>query len=213
MLLPLENWARSASQSCEKTFANRPEPAIALGGGFQRNASDAQDIGALSHSSYERSVHAAQLYRSGLVSRLYVTGGSHGGTVAEALVMAHLLQRLGVNREHIATESQAHDTWSNAAKTAALLQPQDRDRPLRLVTTAMHMRRSVMAFELAGLKVCPSPTEWQHVAFSWSVGYFLPQRSSLLKAERALHEWLGLALYAARDQERAPHSTSAAQRT
>ena len=96
LLLPLENWARDAAVACEKAFASGPAPAIALGGGFQRDASDLEDIAALSHSSYERSVHAAQLYRSGLVSRLYVTGGSHGKPVSEALVMTHLLQGLAL---------------------------------------------------------------------------------------------------------------------
>jgi uncharacterized SAM-binding protein YcdF (DUF218 family) len=198
LLLPLESWARDAADDCEKALPSGPTSAITLGGGFHRDASDTEDIAALSQSSYERSVHAAQLYGSGLVSRIYVTGGAHGSPVSEAVVMAHLLQRLGVNRAHLTTEPQARDTWTNATRVATILQPQDRERPVRLVTTALHMRRAVLAFRTAGLKVCPAPTGWQHMAFKLSPGYFFPQRSSLLKAERALHEWVGLALYGAR---------------
>ena len=62
----------------------------------------------------------------------------------------------------------------------------------------MHMHRAVLSFQAVGLNVCPAPTEWQHIPFNFSLGYFLPQRSSLQKAERALHEWAGLALYTAR---------------
>lgn len=198
LLNPLETWARDTAQRCESIRPHSPTPTIVLAGGFQRDARDATDIAALTYSSYARSAHAAALYREGAVAHLYVSGGPYGSGVAEGAVMSTLLQQLGVDQVRLTTEQQARDTWANATTLKAMLRPEDRNRPLRLVTTAMHMRRAMLAFETAGVAVCPAPTEWQYIPFTVSPGYFLPQRSSLDKAERVLHEWVGLAVYGLR---------------
>jgi len=198
LLQPLETWARDTASRCEPAFANAPAPTIVLAGGFQRGARDASDIAALTYSSYVRSVHAATLAQAGAISHLYVSGGPHDNDVAEGAVMTTLLQRLGIDQKRITTEQQSRDTWANATGLNAMLRADDRARPMRLVTTAMHMRRAMLAFEAAGVNVCPAPTEWQHIPFNLAPGYFLPQRSSLDKAERVLHEWAGLAVYGLR---------------
>lgn len=200
LLNPLETWARDTAQRCESPRSHTPTPTIVLAGGFQRDAHDASDISALTYSSYARSAYAARLYREGAVAHLYVSGGPHDGGVAEGTVMSTLLKQLGVDPARLTTEQQARDTWANATTLKAMLRPEDRTHPLRLITTAMHMRRAMLAFEAAGVAVCPAPTEWQHIPFSLSPGYFLPQRSSLDKAERVLHEWVGLAVYGLRER-------------
>lgn len=195
LLKPLETWARAESLRCDGAAAPVPRPTIVLAGGFQRSAHDANDIAALTYSSFARSAHAAGLYRAGKVSHLYVSGGPTNGGVSEGAVMSTLLLQLGLKSESMTTEQQARDTWANAAELRSLLRPEHQTATMRLVTSALHMRRAAIAFEAAGIAVCPAPTEWQHIPFNWGLGYFLPQRSSLDKSERVLHEWVGLLAY------------------
>lgn len=101
--------------------------------------------------------------------------------------------------------SAAHQLWqpgvglnglSGASNTdqAALLAAQHvRTRNLRqvvLVTSALHMRRSLLAFDHHGLAVCPSAATFTGPADGW-----LPNFRSLKRADNLLHEVLGFWYY------------------
>ena len=90
-------------------------------------------------------------------------------------------------------EVESRDTWQNAKFSAALLRPAGVTRVL-LVTHAWHMRRSVLAFERAGLTVIPAPVRRDRMP-SFELGDFLPTAESWEVSYFALHEWVGLAYY------------------
>ena len=63
-----------------------------------------------------------------------------------------------------------------------------------VVTSASHLKRSVMIFEKVGLEVLPVPAlfrSWQERQYGWDD--YLP--GTLRHAENAIHEYLGLVFY------------------
>ncbi len=94
------------------------------------------------------------------------------------------------------TEAASPTTWENAEYSAALLAAAGIGR-VHLVTHAWHMRRSLLAFRRAGIDAVPAPVRrdpWP----SLRAGEFLPRTSAWVNSFYAMHEWVGLAYYAAR---------------
>jgi len=91
-------------------------------------------------------------------------------------------------------EDKSRNTAENAAFTRAMLDPKPGERWL-LVTSALHMPRSVGAFRKAGFPVEPFPVDW-----------ITPPNPNLFRLSRnlmgglgalnaAAHEIIGLAVY------------------
>ncbi len=94
------------------------------------------------------------------------------------------------------TEAASPTTWENAEYSASMLKAAGVGRVF-LVTHAWHMRRSLLAFERAGLQAVPAPVRpdpWPRLRAS----EFLPRPSAWVHSFYALHEWVGLAYYSAR---------------
>ena len=70
------------------------------------------------------------------------------------------------------------------------------DNPVLLVTSAIHMPRSVAVFRGVGMNVIPSPTDISILdlrndgLFNW-----LPSVGALGSTSRAVHEYIGLVVY------------------
>ncbi|MDP9095351.1 MAG: YdcF family protein [Pseudomonadota bacterium] len=93
-------------------------------------------------------------------------------------------------------EDRSRDTWENAEFTTTILR-QAGVRRIYLVTHDWHMRRSLLAFQHFGLDPVPvsvrppfaPPLSWRRFVITpvaWFNSYI------------AIHEWVGLAYYAAR---------------
>jgi len=94
------------------------------------------------------------------------------------------------------TEAASPTTWENAEYSASVLKAASVSRVF-LVTHAWHMRRSLLAFGRAGIDAVPAPVRpdpWPKLR----PGEFLPRTSAWLNSFFAMHEWIGLAYYAAR---------------
>lgn len=94
------------------------------------------------------------------------------------------------------TEAASPTTWENAEYSASVLKAAGVSRVF-LVTHAWHMRRSLLAFGRAGIDAVPAPVRpdpWPKLR----PGEFLPRTSAWLNSFFAMHEWIGLAYYAAR---------------
>jgi len=125
-------------------------------------------------------------------ARVYGEQGPFGTVIVSGTgipfvrAMADYLVILGVPRNRIVLEPQATDTNTNAIHSAALLAERDVAKVV-LVTSALHMARSVSAFESAGVSVIPAPVDY-HGGYQWRV---IPSSPSLRRTARALHEVLG----------------------
>ncbi|HXF63551.1 MAG TPA: YdcF family protein [Caldilineaceae bacterium] len=181
------------------------EAIVLLGGGTRpalppRPASEMNEAG-------DRMVYAAQLYQAGKAPLVVVSGGFIeflGSTVPEAEAMQQLLERLGVPGEAILQEDRSRNTYENAVFVRELLDERGIRRIL-LVTSALHMPRSVSIFERQGFEVIPAPADflvtWTPEGQGADVGVggrllaLLPSAESLELSTRALKEYIGTVVY------------------
>jgi uncharacterized SAM-binding protein YcdF (DUF218 family) len=179
---------------------------IVLGGGTQQQLPPRpfQEVG----EAGDRMIYAAHLYREGVAPMVIVSGArgplSNPGEIPESEAMAQLLVFFGVPREAIILESVSKNTYENAVETAVLLREHNLT-DLVLVTSAMHMPRSVAIFLKQELDPIPAPTDFLVTESDWDyytqprievqVLNLLPQADHLDVTSRALKEVLGMVVY------------------
>lgn len=168
---------------------------ILLGGGVVRKAPDLTGSGFPTDVMLGRIVVAVRLQKS-LDIPIVVTGGRHfEDQQAEASVARRVMMDLGVPENRIIVEDNAADTMENARYTRDICLQQDFRRPI-LVTSACHMKRSLLSFEKAGLDVAPYPAGFKTSpddGFHWE--NLFPNGGNLSLASMAMHEYLGLLFY------------------
>jgi uncharacterized SAM-binding protein YcdF (DUF218 family) len=169
---------------------------IVLGGPIDNRMSKAR--GTLSISGeVERLLEGANLAKRHPSARLVFTGGNpslFGDDPPEAVYAAQLFEQLGVPRDRIVLEDKSRNTAENAEFTRRLVDPKPGDRWL-LVTSAMHMPRSVGAFRKAGFAVEAWPVDWRTLP---DQNLFRPSRNLLGgigALNGAAHEIIGMTVY------------------
>ncbi len=156
----------------------------------------------------DRLLYAAWLYQQGKVEKLLLTGGGveflNPNVLSAAEDMAVLLHMLGVPEEALWLETEAQNTYENAVFGAKMLEEAGVGR-VYLVTSAMHMPRSVEMFSQQGVEVIPAPTDFAVPDAEW--GYLfnanlvsqlfnlMPQSSNLFLTTKALKEYIGVVVY------------------
>lgn len=102
--------------------------------------------------------------------------------------MVAFARSLGVSPEKLIPENQAKDTYGNAMGVREIV----KDQPFVLVTSAVHMSRSLSIFRKLGMKPIPAPGDFRFAQF-YSLGDFFPAGDHLTNMEAVIHEYLGLA--------------------
>jgi uncharacterized SAM-binding protein YcdF (DUF218 family) len=192
LLYQLESRAADEA-ACSGDDASRT--IVLLTGGLRGGVRDTADIESLQLASYRRTVVAAELARKRPQSIVVIAGGGTGD-IPEADVTAELLQYLGIPRARMLIERNSRNTYEAGGAIRKLLPPGAQDR-VDLVTSAAHMVRARRVLESSGLRVCPRPADRQYLKPVFPE-MLLPQISALQKSTSALHEYLGLVLYAVR---------------
>ena len=113
-----------------------------------------------------------------------------GATMRDALV------RLGVPEARILVETKSRTTHDEALIVRGMLVPLDVQTVI-LVTSDIHMRRSIGAFRAQGIVAVPAIARHPPPNMTW-IGWLLPSKSGLEAAEDVWHEILGIAYYFAR---------------
>jgi uncharacterized SAM-binding protein YcdF (DUF218 family) len=212
-LLPLSTWL---ILPLEQRFVRADlsggavEGIIVLGGMEDPRVSTARHAHAIDEAA-ERLTEAAALALRFPESKIVLTGGSAEvlsapfiGADAAGLV----LRDLGIGDRRLLLEREARDTWENAVKTKALVNPKPGERWL-LVTSAWHMPRAMGAFRKAGFPVEPWPVDYRTAGWADALRPF-PFESpaeGLRQLDLTVHEWLGLLAYrlSGRSDEIFPH--------
>lgn len=190
---PLEQLTRALS-TAEGTGA---QAIVVLAAGRYTNAPEYGGAEVPDYIALARLRYAAHLYReTGLP--LLVSGGNgtpDGLYKPKAWAMATALRHdFSVPVRWI--EPASATTAENALFSTRMLKRDEVSRIL-LVTDAMHMPRSVMAFAENGMEVIPAPTVFLSTGeLTWHD--FLPSAEHLRRSCYATYEWLGLAWYAVR---------------
>ena len=154
----------------------------------------------------DRLLRAAQLYRQEKAPLIIVAGGrmswSNSGA-SEAADMGELLQFMGVPASAIIQEPNSLNTRQNAVNVQQILVEKGIERII-LVTSAIHMPRSLLVFKRLGITAIPAPTDYlvsqadfttissdrQAIALA-----LLPDVNNLAKTTKALKEYIGIGIY------------------
>jgi uncharacterized SAM-binding protein YcdF (DUF218 family) len=161
---------------------------VVLGGGIEvpQQAGAQPNLGAAA----DRMWHASRLYKAGKAPLVVLSGGLafEEGLVSEAASMRAFMRDLGVPETAMLLEEQSVNTRQNAQFIAALMRERDITQ-IVLVTSALHMRRSVLLFEAQGLKVIPAATDHEYRLYPiWR--RVLPDADALDGSGRAMKEWV-----------------------
>nr|WP_306301625.1 YdcF family protein [Geminocystis herdmanii] len=181
------------------------EAMVVLGGGIKPHIFPRPTIEVAEGG--DRVIYSAKLYNMGKSPLVIPTGGRipwRGGEnlPSEADDMAELLLLLGVPESAIIKEGNSFNTYDNAVNTRKILAELKIDRIL-LVTSALHMPRSIKIFEKQNLTVIPAPTDyivtekdfsedanWQNFLIN-----LFPDSGALNNTTLALKEYIGMIVY------------------
>ena len=165
---------------------------VVLGGGTQPVA----DTGTLEVPAlaYGRIVKTLELYlqckHNGKACIVIVSGGdprklgtSEGKTYGAVLVKA------GVDPADLVIEGRSLNTWQNAQFCAAWLKDHPQDQVL-LVTSGLHLRRSILYFAHFGVRALPERADYVGAGLTP-----LPISFNFVRMDLALHEYAGLVRY------------------
>jgi uncharacterized SAM-binding protein YcdF (DUF218 family) len=151
----------------------------------------------------DRILYGSLLYKQGKAPLLVVTGGraewlGEGGN-PESEDMAAIAQMLGVPANDIIQESASLNTRENAVNTKQILDKRGINKIL-LVTSALHMPRSVEIFRKVGLESIPAPTDFLSVNNENNKGgawvlELLPSVGALNNTTNSLKEYVGMLVY------------------
>lgn len=178
--------------------ADMPEPAgIIVLGGIVSGVGAPRGAIALTQDG-ERLSEAASLAHRYPNAMIVFSGGTFGNlpeASTEAFMAKRFLTELGVEETRIVLETRSLSTAQNAAFTQELLKPQP-DQRWVLVTSASHMPRAVGSFRGVRFPVIPFPVGYTTSGLPSDYSMIrLEASTSLVRADVAVHEWVGLVLY------------------
>lgn len=199
-LLPVGLWL---SMPLEDRFhgpggdLGRVDGIVVLGGGVDGMLSRARGQPSF-RESMERFAAIPELARRFPAARIVFTGGTPWTAGAdgwtEARVVGQFLAAQGLPEGRVALEDRARSTRENAQFALPLADPRPGERWL-LVTSAMHMPRSVGVFRRAGWpELTPWPVDYRTTG-SWAEVSGSSLAGRLSELDDAAYEWYGLAYY------------------
>ena len=154
------------------------------------------DLPVIDDTVVERIGEAARQYHLSGDARIISSGGGDNRSVwTDAEIMRRELVRLGVPDEHIIKEDTSAITRDEVLAVADILKQQPAQR-IVLVTSQLHMVRSIGAFRAGGIDPIPvvSRDGWPHAWWIW----LAPSGGALSQTSAVFHEYLGIAMYWAR---------------
>ncbi|WP_441339447.1 YdcF family protein [Oscillatoria sp. FACHB-1407] len=210
LLLGSNGWVaaqlvRSLEWQYVPTTLPNAEAIVVLGGGIKPQIAprpwvDVAEAG-------DRVLYGAQLYQQGKAPLVVLSGGriewKGGGSASESEDMAKLAEVLGVPKTAIAQDPTSLNTYQNAVNVKQILQQRGINRVL-LVTSAMHMPRSMGIFQKQGIEAIAAPTDFSITAqeleeYQATLQGFLlnllPDAEKLQQTSRAMKEYVGILVY------------------
>ena len=147
----------------------------------------------------DRLIFAEQLYRLGIIKKILLSGGNGqliNNDYLEAKEMKVHLIKNGILEKDILVESSSRNTKENALNSARILKKDFTNGNFLLITSALHMKRSIYCFKKAGIKITPFPTDNTNTKKDYHIDYiFLPDAETLKKWDSIIHEWIGYVVY------------------
>jgi uncharacterized SAM-binding protein YcdF (DUF218 family) len=157
----------------------------------------------------DRVIYAAQLYLQKKAPVIVLSGGRidwRGSGSSESGDMAKVLSSIGIPAEALVQEPESLNTYQNAVNVKKVLESRGIRRVL-LVTSAMHMPRSLLIFKRQGIDAIPAPTDFlvsegelQELSSSpkSAILNLLPSVDNLEMLTAAIKEYVGIIAYGLR---------------
>ncbi|MEM6427072.1 MAG: YdcF family protein [Cyanobacteria bacterium P01_D01_bin.128] len=181
----------------------KAEAIVVLGGGIRSQVAPRPWIEV--SEGGDRVLYAARLYSQGKAPVVIMSGGRiawKDGGPPESSDMATLAVAMGVPKTAILEDSTSLNTYENALNVKQILQAQDIQRVL-LVTSAIHMPRSLLIFKKQGIDAIAAPTDYwvtRNTAQEARTPQgrllsMLPDAEALYRVSRAIKEYIGIVVY------------------
>jgi len=166
---------------------------VVLGAGYAR-APGYPISSRLATDSAQRFLEGVRIYREMPGSKLVVTGGDHVEGEDKRLTaadgMVEMSRLMGIAEEDILSERDSRDTKDHPLKIMPLIGDQ---RKVIVVTSAMHMRRSMALFKKQGYQPLPAPVGLLPSNSRWfTLSNLMPSAGNYRRIDAAVHEYLGL---------------------
>ncbi|MCJ8211449.1 YdcF family protein [Mucilaginibacter sp. RS28] len=164
--------------------------AIVLGG---FSSSDNNEQGYFNGSA-DRYIQGVQLYESKKASHILISSGSGDllpGEFREADWVNTQLKTMNIPDSSVLIENRSRNIIENALFTRKLLQEKHLSPSYLLVTSAFHMRRSMLIFKKAGLEVIPYPCNYLAGREKHKFDLFIPAAYTLYTWQLYTKELVG----------------------
>ena len=128
--------------------------------------------------------------------KLVYTGGSgllFQQDLKETTVARRFFTEIGLDTGQIIYEGDSRNTHENATRTRDLVKPAPGEKWI-LITSAIHMPRSVGVFRAAGWTIVPYPVDYSTTGNS-RYRLFRSFSSGFRNFSRGAHEWIGMLAY------------------
>lgn len=175
---------------------------IVLGGGMIRPNDDEQTNKINVGETADRFIQPILLYKAGKIKKILITGGNTSiGKLKvdkghETNDVKQLMISMGVNPKDIYIETKARNTRENALYSAQLLKNYLKKEEILLITSAMHMPRSIRCFEKVGFEVKAYPVDKKGSKNeSGLLDLITPSDQNLSRTSQLIREISGLIIY------------------
>ena len=170
---------------------------IVMGGSMRYYDQQAKRV--VYSTSVDRLLQAMELYHSGKIKKILLTGGS--GFVnfqdwKESGLIAKVLLKSGVKQEDIILENNSRNTYENAEMSAVILKQHYPNARCILITSAFHMRRSLACFKKAGITMDPFSVDVRSGIREYTLDKIIePNAENIWAWDTIIHEWVGMGMY------------------
>jgi len=178
LLSPLENIPHSIQKANE---------VVVLSGGSNHN-----DILKTSPDAFKRLTYGIILAKQKNIPLIFTGGGIKKPSEADNAKKDIELFEKTFNF-HLKTyyETKAIDTVGNGRLTLKLIKKHHLSKKIYLVTSAYHMKRSIIIFKHFGFDVVPKPIGFL-IKKNYNFYDYLPNMSSFMYSYKAIHEYFGI---------------------
>ena len=191
-------------QNIPKTELPTADAIVILGGAIRSHVYPRPDVDFT--DAGDRVWYGANLYHAGKAPKIIVSGGRitwQGDSIPESEDLTNLLVKMGVPKLDIIPEPNSYNTHDNAVYVQRILKEQD-FKTILLVTSAMHMPRSMGIFKRLGINAIAAPTDYRISQLELDqpngqteavILSFLPNDDSFSMTTQAIREYIGILVY------------------
>jgi uncharacterized SAM-binding protein YcdF (DUF218 family) len=150
-------------------------------------------------SPADRFIQTANLYHSGIIEKIIISGGTGRlmqDEPAESFFLRKAFITNGIPDSAIIVESRSRNTYENAVYSKQITDSLRMKPPYVLITSALHMPRSVKVFKKQSFEIISFPCDYKVTPQRFSIDdYLLPNIGLMNEWGFFLKEVIGLGVY------------------